>query len=832
MKRTLLLLISILFLGGCHSIVGMGQSSFSGRGVVLESGTTIGQTFFSRQRGLNGLNIFLSPLTEGKGRVRLQLYPEARSDKPLAVAELAVENINASRFYTFSFFPIKDSSLRDYTLRLELQGSGRVRVGTGPGDSYSEGALYQNEKPQDRQCCFQLLYAPFQMAWGLAGEGLVWLGIMAVAFFLFILPGWALLRVLWSDPLSGGERWGLAGGLSLALYPLLLLWTDVLSFHPGPALAWVPPLAALVILAWKSRTGGRRRSIPLAKSSRGNASLYPDLALGLLVGLIFFIRLYGIRSLKVPLWGDSYQHAVIVQLLLDHGGLFNSWLPYAAYESFTLHFGFHTAAALYAWVTGTQAALSTLIAGQLINTLSILGLYPLAVHLLGGNRWAGVGAVALAGLLSPLPAGYVNWGRYAQLAGQAILPVAIWLVWKIMEDASSAESETSGSRFWTGRSGRKKIFLAGIALAGMTLNHYRMPVFALAFFLPLFGIGFFHYVRTEKGIGFKRFFSVLLIGLVAGLAFLPRGLQVWGGKLGQWIGQGVQTAPNLEKISADYQMWGNLFIFVPPPLIGLAACGLIWGAIKKKWRVPLIGLWIIVLGLIVGGQIIRLPLSSLMQNFAVLIALYIPLSLLGGVFFGQLGETLNRRFGPSGNLILFVLLLLLSFGAAWKQREVVRPPEFALVNRPDYRALDWIRTHTSPESRFLVKGAVIHEGRSVVGVDAGWWIPLLARRENTLPPQYALLAEKPISSGYSQRVVALVKTLEHYPLTSPSGMKTLTDWGITHVYIGQRQGLSSGWMDQLKSLPAEPTPVPFQLVYQRDRTAIFSFHPPILGKNR
>ena len=157
---------------------------------------------------------------------------------------------------------------------------------------------------------------------------------------------------------------------------------------------------------------------------------------------------------------------------------------------------------------------------------------------------------------------------------------------------------------------------------------------------------------------------------------------------------------------------------------------------------------------------------------------------------------------------------------------MVRPPEFALVNRPDYRALDWIRTHTSPEARFLVKGAVIHEGRSVVGVDAGWWIPLLARRENTLPPQYALLAEKPISLGYSQRVVALVKTLEQYPLTSPSGIKTLTDWGITHVYIGQRQGLSSGWMDQLRSLPAEPTASPFQLVYQRDRTAIFSFHPP------
>jgi hypothetical protein len=130
-----------------------------------------------------------------------------------------------------------------------------------------------------------------------------------------------------------------------------------------------------------------------------------------------------------------------------------------------------------------------------------------------------------------------------------------------------------------------------------------------------------------------------------------------------------------------------------------------------------------------------------------------------------------------------------------------------------------------------VKGAVVHEGQSIVGVDAGWWIPLLGGRENTLPPQYALLTEQSISPGYSQRAVALVKTLEHYPLTSPAGIKTLADWGITHVYIGQRQGLSSSWMAQLESRPAEPGASPFQLVYQQDRIAIFSFHPPSLGKN-
>jgi hypothetical protein len=120
----------------------------------------------------------------------------------------------------------------------------------------------------------------------------------------------------------------------------------------------------------------------------------------------------------------------------------------------------------------------------------------------------------------------------------------------------------------------------------------------------------------------------------------------------------------------------------------------------------------------------------------------------------------------------------------------------------------------------------------VVGVDAGWWIPLLAGRENTLPPQYALLTERPSSPGYSQRVVALVKTLEQTSLNSPLGIKTLTEWGITHVYIGQRQGPFSGWPAQLESSPMEPGSPPFQMVYRQDRTVIFSFHPPLPEQKR
>src|SRR4030066_2372836 len=70
--------------------------------------------------------------------------------------------------------------------------------------------------------------------------------------------------------------------------------------------------------------------------------------------------------------------------------------------------------------------------GQLLNILAIISLYPLA-YKITKNRWAGVLAILVAGLLSPMPMSYVNWGRYTQLAGQVILPVSIWTGWSLLD---------------------------------------------------------------------------------------------------------------------------------------------------------------------------------------------------------------------------------------------------------------------------------------------------------------------------------------------------------------------------------------------------------------
>ena len=137
----------------------------------------------------------------------------------------------------------------------------------------------------------------------------------------------------------------------------------------------------------------------------------------------------------------------------------------------------------------------------------------------------------------------------------------------------------------------------------------------------------------------------------------------------------------------------------------------------------------------------------------------------------------------------------------------------------------WIRENTPPEARFLVEGYRVYEGFSTVGGDAGWWIPLLAGRENTMPPQYALLNEIPKDAGYTQRVVDLVTYLETVSPGSPEGIQMLCDWGITHVYVGQGQGETGAEVRQLFSPDELATSPALRTVYQQDRVHIFRLNP-------
>lgn len=809
----LFLFALIFLLAGCAPFVDQDQI---GRdpGIVteLQAGRPLGQTFVAHHGGMTGVDIWLQPVQPAEGSLRLTLRSDPEAVDALATSMRSLSAVTAPGYYRFSFPPISDAHNRYFYILLELDGPGILYVGVNSGNSYLSGALYRKHQPLDAQLTFRLVYHPLLAGLQLTLASLTDLGLIGVAGWLWILPGWALLRLLYADKrrdiaLDFGDRLGLAGGLSLALHPLLMLWTHTLGWQLGSWYAWGPGLGALAVLiginqSW--RRLGSLRSIIRARVASKTA--WDNLVLVAVVFLVLAVRLLVIRTLEAPSWGDSVQHAVIARLINDHGGLFNVWEPYAPYGSLTVQFGFSVATALFTWVTRIETAQATLLTGQLVNGLAIITLYPLSRRLARGNRWAGIGTMVVAGLLMTMPAYYVNWGRYAQLTGQAILPVALWFLWDLL--------------------GRKRLSwqcvgLACVSLSGLALNYYRMPFYYAAFvpaWLLLWALPRWRADLRLWGAGMLR---LALIALGALLLFLPWVLHIQGSTLSAGLDAGIGFVAPLEAVRADYLLWRDIGDYVPLALLFTSLAALTWAAIRRQWHILLVGLWTGIMASLVAGRLIGLPGANYLQTFALLIALYIPTGLLSGWLIGELASYAAQRVPRVGPpLVAGVILALAVWGA--KGQIGIISPQHVMVTRPDTQAMTWIRENTPREARFLVEGFRIYNGSSAVGADAGWWIPLLGERANTMPPQYALLNEAPTVPNYTQQVVGLVETLEANPPATLATLRALCEAGVTHVYIGQTQGLTGLGVVQLYAPEDFMSQPAFTLVYQKDRVYIFA----------
>jgi hypothetical protein len=793
------LLILVLFaLAGCSPFISQEQPVSTGEGTVLLDGQSIGQTFVARDAGLEGIEVFLTPDAPGIGGIQLHLLASPQSSTNLATATLLLERVTAPGFYRFSFSPQDNSSRQAYYLRLDLQGDGKVRVGRASGDQYLEGALYQNDNSVDAQMSFRLLYEPSRMLSSRLAEAAQGFGVLGIAFYLFMLPGLALLT-LWSgsSTLSWAEKVGLAIGLSLALYPLLMLWTSLAQLHLGALYAWLPGLIALGVLIWRNRTW---RPSVIASTWREwqRTAFWPDFALVVLFGLVFLVRFWVIRSLDVPLWGDSYQHTVIAQLITDNGGLFSSWEPYADIQTFTYHFGFHSIAAVFHWISGLSMPQAVLWSGQILNGLAVLALYPLAMRI-SGNPWAGVVALLLGGLLSTMPMGYINWGRYTQLAGQAILPAAIWLGWEVLQ---------AKQRDWGSTA------LAWIALGGLAVTHYRILIFAALFFVAFFLLNI-----TKLRVVLAR---TVALGIGAGLLFLPWFVHLFAGKIMLILGTQLSTpAAAASGWTQEYNAVGDIFSYLPTYLWLLLPFSVAWRLWLRDKGVAIFTLWWFLVLLAANPQWLRLPGEGALTNFAVFIAAYIPAGVLIGAAAGWLvGKWQQTR----ALVLLFVAVCALGLWGARQRLSDINLAQSALVTEPDERAAAWIQENTKPDAVFLVNAFFAYGGSSVVGSDAGWWLPLLARRRTTLPPLNYASEEGP-RPDYREWINALPLEIQTKGISSPQVVALLHQRGITHVYIGQRQGQVNAPGPALlpvEQLLASPN---FRSVYHQDRVWVFEVAP-------
>jgi hypothetical protein len=113
--------------------------------------------------------------------------------------------------------------------------------------------------------------------------------------------------------------------------------------------------------------------------------------------------------------------------------------------------------------------------------------------------------------------------------------------------------------------------------------------------------------------------------------------------------------------------------------------------------------------------------------------------------------------------------------------------QYQLVTRADEQALAWVSQHTTEDARFLVNSLFAYGGYLIAGTDAGWWLPLLAHRQNTVPPlNYG--AEAGPEPNYWQQVNEVPHRLENSSVADPATVRYLRGQGITHVFIGEKGG--------------------------------------------
>ena len=660
------------------------------------------------------------------------------------------------------------------------------------------------------------------------------LGWLCLALVMFAIPGWGILAWLFPswERLSFIEKIALAIGFSLTLYPLFYLYTNLLGIRLGWGYPFGLVVLGLGLLTWKIFQQ-RRRNIHLEEESKktqtsktllnygidfGKAYL-PELALFGVLVLAAFTRYWPVRNLEVPMWGDSYQHSLITQLLLDNKGLFQNWYPYAELQTFTYHFGLHTLVASFQQITGLPVYQATLWFGQILNLFALLALYPLAVKV-GSSRWAGVAAIAIVGFLSPMPMFYTNWGRYTQLAGQVILPVAIFLILTILD---------SGSLHW------RPTLVVWLLLAGLGLTHYLVLIFT--------GLFYTAYLIMEMGnhrtlLHIKQFFWQ---AFGAGLLFLPWLARLFQGKLPTILSLQITASAERAAVSVNtLAITGDLQSFLPAFLWLALLLALGWSLWRRNRLIALISVWWLLIVFAANLQWFGLPGIDSINNFAVLIAFYIPAGLIVGESVDCLITQLNHlqpgnRNSSTGSnsgevnpkpwvkaILWLTLATLASVACLWGARlrlKDINPAQYSLVTPQDMAAIAWMKENLTENPRLLVNSFFAYGGSLVAGSDAGWWLPLLARQQTTLPPLNYGMEQGPFPK-YRQWVNELTAEIQAKGTDDPQVLAMLAERGVTHVFIGQQQGTVNNPHPLIKAESLLTSPH-YKQVFNLDKVRIF-----------
>ena len=742
----------------------------------LAPGYALGQTFLCRHNGLKAVEVVLvryrpEEQLPADAQIQLKLEPlDAESARAVEVT-LPAAGLEHNQRVRFSFPAIEDSRGKSYRLSLSTNGEHALSFWTCSSEAYALGELLHNGEPGSGDLVFTTIY-DYRLADVLldAARNLARnMAALPAMLMLLVLPGLTILFYLFpAKRIDAGTLVALVLALSLATWPLLLLWTSTIGLRLNGWGLWflVAALLALLVARLWAPPG-----ITIKISSERD--YLPELALGFLLLFGLATRLVQVRNLVVPNWVDSLHHTLITQLIAEQGLLPASYAPYLPVGDLHYHFGFHANAAALCWLSNLEPPQAVLLLGQVLNALSILSVYALASRW-SGERWAGVGAALVAGALSYMPAYYVSWGRYTQLAGLFILPATCLLTgWLVAEEDRSP-------RLW---------ILAVILCAGLALTHYRVLIFFALFWVCRLAL-FLLRQRGRRWAWWRaaRTTSLLLaLGVVAIMPWVVRFVWRVVPSIGAIYG-GLAAAP----AHSNSFPTGLLQVGWTQRLLYISAAGVLWGVVRKRGELALIPFWCGLCFLVANLHWIGLGDIWLIHNQSVVISFWLPVSVLVGWLAADVAHWLLRglEFVSSEvpwqyviSTLLFTVVVVLAAWRSWYMVDVINPVT-VLLTPEDRQAIDWLDEHL-PRDAYLLVNSRKWQGELRVGTDAGYWIPLLAKRRTTMPSVLYYQGDPAYREGINE-LARLVEEAES--VDDPALVERLAREGITHVYVGSRGG--------------------------------------------
>ena len=762
------------------------ESSQENREVTIGSilpGESFGQTFQSRRPGLNGVELWLgkeADETSTGGVLTASLYHAPWEDEPLAQTQVGLENVH-SLTSVFITIPVQnDPPGQSYYLELQTEST-PLQVFGRQENSYSAGSAYQAGAPIDADASFRLAYRYGIGA--LVGDLVNWLSktyLAIPALIVLILPGWLILSY---SSLNERYDWGMrvatSIGLSLAIIPILLLWTTFagLSWNRTSAIVIAGILLLLTLLrvrkTWLSPREWRLNTI----------------AIGLFTVFVctLIVRLIMVRDLSAPPWVDSVHHGMITRLILEQGQLPAEYSPFLEIDTAQYHSGFHSSLALFTWLSGLDIAAAMLLFGQILNALSVFAVCAFTQVLTRDHR-AALFAAGITGFLTPMPAYLTSWGRYTQLAGLLILPPALLLFVHAFERRGSQPEQADPVN--DRKSSLASILLAALALAGLWLTHYRAAAFLAALMLPLIVYRAWTNWRTGSGVergraDLRQLGMILVSAVILTAPWWPATLaNLLLPKISAWSGVTVDPF-------ADFS-WGYLTAGAGRITLLLAGAGLLWGIVNRQKYAVLLLIWTGILFLAANLGALGLPGAGFVNNTSVEISLFLPISALGGVFLSQV-VTWPRERLPGHRYAIYLATSWILFGvlALLGSRALIpilNPTTF-LFREADRPALVWVEDNLPAGEMILINPLAWGYGL-YAGNDGGYWsVPLAGRTSLPPPVLYGL--------GNDQSKVEAINGLIGQVIEAAGQPQELWDLLNTHaihyIFIGVRGGpLSPG----------------------------------------